>query len=179
MENLTTVATTAVAKVATETATEIKMVNLTPHAITFVNAEGNVARTVTPSGSLARVSCKTVTVGEIAGIPVTETVYGEVEGLPSPQENTIYIVSALVAQRCTGRTDVFVPSEQIRDDQGRVIGCRSLGRVSKGNESIRGQQIFVVSGALAENYGYCVGAYADEAEAKKDYGNIVEAITIK
>lgn len=106
-----------------------KIVNLTPHAITFVNTDGNTSLIIEPSGSLARVSCTTETVGDIDGIPVTETVYGEVEGLPTPTEDVIYVVSSLVAQRCKDRNDVFIPNESVRDDNGRIVGCRSLGRV--------------------------------------------------
>ena len=109
--------------------TTTKIINLTPHAINFVDANGETILTVEPSGTLARVSCTTKVTGEIAGIPTTETVYGEVEGVPEMKENTIYIVSSLVAQRCTDREDVFIPNESVRDDKGRIIGCRSLGRV--------------------------------------------------
>lgn len=85
------------------------------------------------NGMLARVASHTVKVGEIVCdgkiIPVTGTSYGEVEGLPAPSEGTIYIVSSLVASRCKDRTDVFIPNESVRDDKGRIVGCRSLGRV--------------------------------------------------
>lgn len=106
---------------------EIK--NLTPHAITFVGEDNSPIMVIEPSGQLARVSCKTEVTGSIMGIPTTETVYGDVEGLPTPKNGTIYIVSSLVAQRCKDRNDVFIPNESIRDDKGRIIGCRSLGRV--------------------------------------------------
>ena len=82
-------------------------------------------KTVEPSGELARLTTKTVTIGEIDGIPMTTTEYGEVEGLPDPADDTIYIVSSLVA----GRDDVFIPNESVRDGSGRIIGCRSLGRI--------------------------------------------------
>ena len=45
-----------------------------------------------PSGQVTRVTCHTITTGEIDGIPVTEIEYGEVEGLPEPEENTIYSI---------------------------------------------------------------------------------------
>lgn len=107
----------------------INFINLTPHAITFVNSDNKPFCVVAPSGDLARVSTKTVTVGEVEGIPVTQTEYGEVEGLPEPKKDTIYLVSSLVAQRCTGREDVFIPNESVRDSEGRIVGCRSLGRI--------------------------------------------------
>lgn len=110
------------------------IINLTPHAINFVNNDGSPILTVEPSGQLARVTAKTVTLdtvplGRINGIPVTTTEYSEVTGVPEPKEGTIYIVSSLVAQRCRDRRDIFIPNESVRDDKGRIIGCLSLGRV--------------------------------------------------
>ena len=107
-----------------------KFINLTPHSITFVNGDGKKILAIEPSGQLARVSSKTVLTGEdYNNIPVTRTEYGEVKGLPAPAEDTIYIVSSLVAQRVPERNDVFIPNESVRDDKGRIVGCKSLGRV--------------------------------------------------
>ncbi len=103
--------------------------NLTPHAINFVNADGTQLLAVEPSGTIARVTATTVTVGEIDGIPVTRSEYSDVTGLPAPEDGVVYVVSSLVAQRCADRDDVFIPNESVRDDQGRIIGCKSLGRV--------------------------------------------------
>ena len=113
----------------------MKFVNLTPHAIVFFqrNLEEqtmNKLMTVQPSGQVARVAAKTVVISEgFDGVPVTATEYGEVEGLPAPEEGTIFIVSSLVAGRCKDRDDVFIPNESVRDGEGRIIGCLSLGRV--------------------------------------------------
>jgi len=101
------------------------VVNLTPHAITFVDSNGDIALTVEPSGTIARVTTETIVTGICVGIPVTETKFGEVENLPEPQEGVVYIVSSLVAQRCKGRDDVFIPNESVRDENGRIIGCKS------------------------------------------------------
>ena len=106
-----------------------KLINLTPHSIHFVNEAGDVIKTVEPSGAVARVATKTVTVGDWDDLPITETDFGEVEGLPEPEPDTAYIVSSIVAQRCHGRLDVFIPNESVRDDKGRIVGCRSLGRI--------------------------------------------------
>ena len=106
-----------------------KIMNLTPHAINFVNESGETILTIEPCGELARVTAKTVVTGEINNIPVTTTEFGEVEGLPDPTPDTIFIVSSLVAGRVPEREDVFIPNESIRDDKGRIIGCKSLGRI--------------------------------------------------
>lgn len=108
-----------------------KIINLTPHDVTLVISE---ERSVTfPTYStvrpIPRVSTKTVSDGDIDGYPLTRTQYGEVEDLPEPKEGTWYIVSALVAGRCPDRTDLVIPNEAVRDDKGRIIGCRSFGRI--------------------------------------------------
>lgn len=109
------------------------LINLTPHTINFVNAEGEPLMAIEPSGQLARVTAHTITTGSVSvgdvTLQVTGTTYGDVEGLPAPEEGTIYIVSSLVASRVPDRTDVFIPNESVRDDKGRIVGCKSLGRV--------------------------------------------------
>lgn len=102
-----------------------KIINLTPHAITIITDGNNIE--IAPSGTVAR--CKEVTenIGEVNGIPVVRKTFGEIEGLPQPQADTIFIVSALVAQAAK-REDVFSPGDFVRDDQGRILGCKSLVR---------------------------------------------------
>lgn len=48
--------------------------------------------------------------------------------LPAPQENTLYIVSALVAMfelHTNNRTDLLFPWGMIKE-KGRIIGCKAL-----------------------------------------------------
>lgn len=106
----------------------INMVNLTPHDVNFVDNDGNIVRTVKPSGVVARRSVETIVIGEIDGIQVTESVFSDIENLPEEAEDTIYIVSSLVAERAK-RPDVYIPNESVRDSNGRIIGCKSLGRI--------------------------------------------------
>ena len=109
----------------------MKLMNLTPHSIVFVVGCSEIV--VEPSGLVARVSSKTEEIGEIVTpegtIPVTQTVFGEVENLPTPEDGTAYIVSSLVASRVPDRKDVFIPNQSVRDDKGRIIGCLSLGKI--------------------------------------------------
>lgn len=110
-----------------------QLVNLTPHTITLVDQNNQVLLTV-ESSAVARVSAQTTTVGTYSvngiEIPHTHTVYGEVEGLPAPTPGVVYIVSGMIvsalASQGIRRDDVVVPGLQVRDEQGRVIGCRSL-----------------------------------------------------
>lgn len=106
--------------------TDIK--NLTPHSIVVILSD-DIRYVITPSDTVARCSAETEVIGEVNGIPLTRTSYGEVYGLPAQKENTIYIVSTLVAQACPERDDLFIPNEIVRDTNGKVIGCKSFGKV--------------------------------------------------
>lgn len=107
-----------------------KIINLTPHAVNIVNNDNSVAITIESSGNVARCSqtidiVDTISVNNIV-IPVSSSSYGEVVDLPAPQDNTYYIVSRLVMSACPNRQDLLVPNDLVRDEAGRVIGCRSL-----------------------------------------------------
>ena len=110
------------------------ILNLTPHPLNLMPAgpTGPVV-TIPPSGIVARcatsrVQVDTVTVDGIS-VPVNQTRFGEVSDLPDPQPDTIYVVSALVAQAVPDRQDVFIVDDAVRDEQGRIIGARALARV--------------------------------------------------
>jgi hypothetical protein len=107
-------------------------VNLTPHTIRLILPDGRVVE-VPPSGQLARVGEVRKKVREVEGLPVFAVEYGEVEGLPSPQPGTRYLVSrpVLDALRSRGvrRTDVFAPDTgagAVRNERGEVVGVKSL-----------------------------------------------------
>ena len=112
----------------------LNIVNLTSHALNLmpVGPTGPTGPVITipPSGIVARcavhrVRVDTVTVDGIT-IPVNRTLFGEVTGLPDPQPDTIFVVSALVAQAVPYRQDVFIVDDVVRDEQGRIIGARAL-----------------------------------------------------
>ena len=56
-------------------------------------------------------------------IELYKPTYGEVMGLPDPKPNTVYVVSGMVNSATPERTDVVSPGEQLRDEEGRPIGC--------------------------------------------------------
>jgi len=62
-------------------------------------------------------------------IDIMEKSFNEVEGLPEPQEDTYYIVSALVAGAAKNRDDLLIPNDIVRDEAGRIIGCRNLAKI--------------------------------------------------
>lgn len=103
-----------------------RVINKTPHDVKIVSEEGETLK-VFPSEGTIRLSAKTVEVGEIGGIRLTKTQYGDPEGLPEEADGVYYIVSAMIKAACPDRRDLLVPAEQVRDEVGRIIGCRSLG----------------------------------------------------
>lgn len=111
----------------------MRILNLTPHELVFVSADKQQRYPVKPSGIVDRVAAHTEKIGSITTddgftIPITTTVFGQVEHLPEPETNTVFVVSSLVAGR-VDRKDVFIPNESIRDDKGHIIGCLSLGKI--------------------------------------------------
>lgn len=109
-----------------------EVVNLTPHEVGFVLPDGTEKK-FAPSGTIARCKAYTVQTGQcVMGIPVTETQMGDLEDLPDPVPGYVFVVSRVVADKAKklGRVDdLFIPNESIRDSEGRIVGCRSLGRV--------------------------------------------------
>lgn len=107
----------------------LKFINLTPHDVNFIS--GNKTIIFKPEG-LARVSMQPRLtalgyIDEDTPVEFFTNTYGEVEGLPEPQEDTFYIVSALV-MNASPRKDLVVPNDTVRDEQGRIIGCKSFAR---------------------------------------------------
>lgn len=110
----------------------IKLVNLTPHAITLRGRE------IPPSGTVAR--CEVVE--EVAfelehpdsddsealstTIPVMRQRFGAVTGLPDPAPGVYYVVSLATAQAVPHRTDVLIVAHTVRDQEGRIVGCEAL-----------------------------------------------------
>ena len=105
-----------------------KLVNLTPHTVTIV--KDGVPVLDVPSTGLAR--CKTSRVQvrtlEVDGIkiPVNKTVFGEVYGLPAPEEDTVFIVSRPVINALPDREDLVSPDDTIRDDKGVIVGAKAV-----------------------------------------------------
>ena len=106
---------------------KIEVINLTPHGVTlFTKTNLSESRQFPASGTVARCKqtneCNTV----INGIRLTETVFGEIEDLPDPQENTFYIVSRIIREAAKGRDDLWVPNEIVRNEDNQIIGCLSF-----------------------------------------------------
>lgn len=129
----------------------MQLVNLTQHDIVLVLPTGEYR--IPPYGQVARVAvtrevAEHLPVSEDYGqigdggdalgeslpprqhlIPIHRTVFGAVEGLPDPRPFVQYIVSRVVAEAARDRDDLLIPDDTVRDEQGRIIGCRALARL--------------------------------------------------
>lgn len=106
------------------------LVNLTPHPVVIIANDGTVIADIPPSGNVARLAETAVPDGTRGGIPMTRVSLGTIEGLSPAWRDTLHIVSMplLMGARAAGvtRTDLVYPFGQVRDETGRIIGCRSL-----------------------------------------------------
>lgn len=104
----------------------MNVINLTPHTVRLITADGE---TSFESAGVARVATKMVEVGRESGAPINKVEYGTIEGLPFHKTGTIYIVSMVVAQAAPHRKDLIcpntAPSEVVRDESGQIYGVKS------------------------------------------------------
>ena len=113
---------------------ESDIVNLTPHPLIVVDEEGRKLLSVAPSGTPLRLKetrrgSRTIAVGEVA-VEIEEVSYAEPStALPEPREGVLYFVSMLTALSLRDREDLVFPLSVVRDGDGRIIGCRSFGRI--------------------------------------------------
>lgn len=110
----------------------ISIVNLTPHDVTVFTGADQV--TFPATGVFARLAESRrpgpMMITESGDVPVEEVRYHGLTDLPEPAVGIAYLVSRVVAAE-SDREDLFFPSGELRDDQGRIIGCRALGRFSQ------------------------------------------------
>ena len=106
----------------------MKIVNCTAHEIRVVG-ETRTERIFPVSGSVARVDLTEDLLQVVDGIRVVRTKYSEIVGLPEPEKDTLYIVSAVVLNAInehTDRTDCIAPYRPMRDVTGKTNACRGF-----------------------------------------------------
>ena len=112
------------------------IINLTPHEVVLVH--NGTERAFPPSGKVARVVYKSSEYHRlISGLSLLCKLLTPdyVEGLPEPQKGTYYIVSREVASK-VHRADLIFPEDFIRDDKGRIVGCRAFGQFNPSKRPI-------------------------------------------
>ena len=97
-----------------------QVVNLTRHTINEVTS----GKRIPTSGIIARVKPTTKTIDVVDGIPIYQSTFSEVAGLPEPKEGVIYVVSSLALNSVPkSRTDVVAPGAIQKDENNNIIGC--------------------------------------------------------
>ncbi|MCB0555162.1 MAG: hypothetical protein KDD02_16555 [Phaeodactylibacter sp.] len=128
----------------------MNIVNLTPHTLNFYrnNGSGLVPFTSIPSSGFARAKMEEQIIEEVEIKPtfkvdVVKKTFGDAEGVPASQKDTIYIVSALTAQapNLQGRDDIYVVGQTVRENEetgelsddskarGKIVGCTGLAKI--------------------------------------------------
>lgn len=110
---------------------ECELVNMTPHPITVFDVDGNQPIVTVPSSGMVRVAETVRTVSEGEGqVPLVQIVRDpdKIEGLPAWAIGRYVIVSDLAYQaaKTLGREDFLRPGPAVRDENGRIIGCKGL-----------------------------------------------------
>nr|DAM44928.1 MAG TPA: hypothetical protein [Caudoviricetes sp.] len=110
---------------------ECELVNMTPHPITVFDVDGNQPIVTVPSSGMVRVAETVRTVSEGEGqVPLVQIVRDpdKIEGLPAWAIGRYVIVSDLAYQaaKTLGREDLLRPGPAVRDENGRIIGCKGL-----------------------------------------------------
>ena len=104
------------------------IINLTPHVINIINIHQEYMNEelIHPSGIIARVSEQSKHFCFIGEVEIIKKVLGVVENLPEPKDGVFYIVSAMVRMAAPERKDILSPGDQVRDMEGKIIGCKNL-----------------------------------------------------
>lgn len=102
----------------------MKIVNRTGHNVVIIDDGGDLKDVHYPAGDPIRID---TVIDFDDGEPIVDVRYGTAN-LPPEEDGTVYIVSLAVALSEIEREDLVVPYEQVRDNDGNVIGCRRLAR---------------------------------------------------
>ena len=109
---------------------EVEVANYTPHDVTVYSMDGETPLVTIPkSGTFVRVA-ETVRPLFEEGVPIVriERDPNKIEGLPSKVEGRYIIVSDMTYQAAVplGRNDLLRTGPAVRDDDGRIVGCKGL-----------------------------------------------------
>lgn len=101
-----------------------KIINLTPHDVDIYK-DGKIVKTYKSKGSLRLKEILTSN-GKICGVPIVKSEYCK-DKIPKYQEGIFYIVSNVIQFAYPKRKDLLVTLDLVRDNEGNIIGCKSLG----------------------------------------------------
>lgn len=110
------------------------LVNLTPHEVKiFVGEEVVATYPLAEHPARAKPSAKAVGEVNVEGhqIPIFVVSFGNLQDAPPVIEGTMYIVSQIAGQAmlAAGRKDFVLTHDTVRDDQGKIVGCKAFARL--------------------------------------------------
>lgn len=110
----------------------LRLVNLTSHTVAVMPDGETKLFELPPSGTFARIREIREQASDLpidgGSLPVWHLHYArEIDGLPRQQPGVGYLVSRVTAS-AVRRPDVYFPLDEVRDTDGRIIGCRVLGQ---------------------------------------------------
>ena len=101
------------------------LVNLTPHPVNIIMDDGSNI-TIDPSGVVPRCSAANTVIAP----GFTQSVLGDVTGLPNKQDGVLLIVGALIRSACPDRDDLIGPDTSptgaVRNADGQIVGVRGF-----------------------------------------------------
>lgn len=106
-----------------------KILNCTPHDVNVIthNERGEeVVTTFKPTGIVPRLKENSWHTCELNGLPIYSVSYEEPENLPFNDGETVLIVSGMILDACPDREDLVSPFDIVRDESGRIVGCRGF-----------------------------------------------------
>ncbi len=105
----------------------MKIINKTPHDIKLFLKDGSIKLFKTEG--VIRTTVESMKVDNIGEYEIYKNKYGAVNDLPPYEEGTYYIVSRIVAEACKDRNDLLLVNDTVRDEDGKIIGCKSFSKL--------------------------------------------------
>lgn len=106
----------------------MKIVNLLGYNVSYYNFNGDVEVFPAGKGLPMKLNGTITVVGSENGINVIKFAYPPAEaiGIPKSEKNTFYIVSQSICQAYPDRKDLVYPSNFVKNEAGKIVGCKML-----------------------------------------------------
>jgi hypothetical protein len=114
-----------------ESHSNFQVENWTPHPVTLILTDGSKItlepKTSTPPRVIQK---KEEDIPGPHGMPIIlrNTSGAVVERLPEERPGIFLLVSSIVASAAAERSDLLVPNDFVRDEEGNIVGCKSFAK---------------------------------------------------
>ena len=106
----------------------MKLYNATPHEVTLRAVDGSLIR-LPAAEAPARVHLERLDRGVVCGVKIVVPVVVGVNNLPARRDDTLIVVSKIVADALPERQDLVVPDLIEYDESGAVVAAGALARL--------------------------------------------------